>query len=110
MNQAKDKYHIHSEVTLQDFLQLESIFSEVEETMDNDDLEGMIVSALTGALENVKAMRVQEGQELANDLQAQLNKLEKIVENVKQYAPTVVSPYKERLTQKLTEFIEWINR
>ena len=34
-------------------------------------------------LENVKAMRVQEGQQLENDLQEQLNKLEKIVENVK---------------------------
>ena len=103
MSQVKDKYHIHSEVTLHDFLQLESIFSEVEETMDNDDIEGMIVSALTGALENVKAMRVQEGQKLANDLQAQLNKLEKITENVKQYAPSVVRTYQERLTQKITE-------
>lgn len=103
MEQVKDKYHIHSEVTLQDFLQLNSIFSEVEETMENDDLEGMIVSALIDALEHVKAMRVQEGHQLQNDLQEQLNKLEKIVENVKKYAPSVVSLYKERLTQRLTD-------
>ena len=75
-----------------------------EETMENDQLEGMVLRALTGALENVTAMRKQEGQELANDLKTQLHKLEKIVENVKQYAPTVVSSYKERLTQKLTSF------
>lgn len=102
MKQVKEKYHIQSEVTLQDFLQLESIFSE-EETMENDELEGMILSALTGALENVKAMRVLEGRELANDLQNQLNKLQKIAENVKQYAPSVVITYKERLKQKLAE-------
>ena len=68
-------------MTLHDLLQLESIFSVVEEAMDNDDIEGLILSALTGALENVKAMRVQEGQKIANDLQAQLNKLEKIAKN-----------------------------
>lgn len=105
MDQVKDKYNIQSEVTLQDFLQLESIISE-EETMENDEIEGMIISALTGALENVKVMRVLEGNELANDLQEQLNKLQKIAENVKQYAPSVVSSYKERLTQKLTELTD----
>ena len=39
--QVKEKYRIQSEVTLQDFLQLESIFSEEEEPMENDDLEGI---------------------------------------------------------------------
>ena len=106
MDQVKEKYRIQSEVALQDLLQLNSIFSEQEETMENDQLEGMVLRALTGALENVTAMRKQEGQELANDLKTQLHKLEKIVENVKQYAPTVVSSYKERLTQKLTELSE----
>lgn len=103
MNQVKDKYHIQSSITLQDFLQLKSFFSEEEETMDNDDIEAMIIHALNDALENVKAMRVQEGEELANDLQVQLNKLEQITESVKQVAPAVVNSYKERLTQKIAK-------
>ena len=53
--QVKEKYHIHSEVSLQDFLQLESIFSEVEETMKNDELEGIIVSALTECVRKCKS-------------------------------------------------------
>jgi uncharacterized protein (TIGR00255 family) len=106
MDTVKEKYNIQSEVTLQDLLQVQSIFSVEEETMKNDEIEGLIFSALTGALENLKAMRVQEGQELANDLQVQLEKFTEIAGSVKQYAPSVVSAYKERLALRLTELTD----
>ncbi len=106
MDTVKEKYHIQSEVSLQNFLQLESIFSIEEETVKNDEVEATILSALTSALENVKAMRIQEGQELANDLQAQLQKFATIAEKIKQYAPSVVRAYKERLAMRLTELTD----
>jgi uncharacterized protein (TIGR00255 family) len=106
MDTVKEKYHIRSEVSLQHFLQLESIFSIEEEAIKNDEVEGTILNALTSALENLRAMRVQEGQELANDLQVQLQKFAAIAERVKQYAPSVVKTYKERLALRLTELTD----
>ena len=58
---------------------MNQFFQIEEEAVKNDEVEATILSALTSALENVKAMRIQEGQELANDLQAQLQKFATIV-------------------------------
>lgn len=103
LDSLKAKYQLESSVTLQDLLQLETIFSIEEVASEHDEVSGLVFEALASALENLKMMRVQEGQELANDLQAQLQKLMDSATQVKQYAPFVVSAYKDRLAQKMAE-------
>ncbi|MFD6439867.1 YicC/YloC family endoribonuclease [Peribacillus sp. NPDC060186] len=106
MDKVKGKYNLESSVTLQDMLQLESIFMTEEVPIVPTDLEALLMVAVSGALENLKKMRTQEGQELAQDLQHQLKKFGEIVVGVKNYAPSVVEKYKARLATKLAELTE----
>ncbi|MFJ7746979.1 YicC/YloC family endoribonuclease [Peribacillus sp. NPDC097295] len=106
MDDVKGKYNLESSITLQDMLQLESIFLTEEVPTVPVDLESLLLESLKGALENLKHMRVQEGRELARDLQNQLKKLAEIIEEVKNYAPSVVGQYKTRLAAKLSELTE----
>lgn len=106
MDEVKGKYNLESSITLQDMLQFESIFMTEEVPTVPVDLELLLMDSLTIALENLKQMRTQEGQELAQDLQNQLKKLAEIVEGVKNYAPSVVEQYKARLAVKLAELTD----
>lgn len=106
MDEVKGKYNLESSITLQDMLQFESIFMTEEVPTVPVDLESLLMDSLTVALENLKQMRTQEGQELAQDLQNQLKKLAEIVEGVKNYAPSVVEQYKARLAVKLAELTD----
>lgn len=106
MDEVKGKYNLESSITLQDMLQLESIFLTEEVPTVPVDLETLLMESIKVALENLKHMRVQEGRELAQDLQNQLKKLAKIIEEVKNYAPSVVEQYKSRLAIKLSELTD----
>ncbi|MGE7601859.1 YicC/YloC family endoribonuclease [Peribacillus sp. NPDC097675] len=106
MDDVKGKYNLESSITLQDVIQLESIFLTEEVPTVPIDLESLLMESIKGALENLKDMRVQEGQELAHDLQNQLNKLAAITLEVKKYAPSVVEQYKSRLVAKLSELTD----
>lgn len=106
MDEVKGKYNLESSITLQDMLQFESIFLTEEVPTVPVDLEALLMNSLTDALESLKQMRTQEGQELAQDLQNQLKKLAEIVEGVKNYAPSVVEQYKARLAVKLAELTD----
>lgn len=106
IDEVKGKYNLESSITLQDMLQLESIFLTEEVPTVPVDLETLLMESIKVALENLKHMRVQEGRELAQDLQNQLKKLAKIIEEVKNYAPSVVEQYKSRLAIKLSELTD----
>ncbi|MFJ7638659.1 YicC/YloC family endoribonuclease [Peribacillus sp. NPDC097206] len=106
MDAVKGKYNLGGSISLQDILQLESIFLMEEVATVPSDLEKLLMESVKGALENLKQMRVQEGQGLASDLQSQLKKFAEIVAGVKTYAPSVVKQYKDRLTIKLSELTD----
>ncbi|MFE4704101.1 YicC/YloC family endoribonuclease [Peribacillus simplex] len=106
MDEVKGKYNLESSITLQDILQLESVFITEEVPAVPADLESLLLNAVTGALENLKKMRNLEGQELALDMKRQLKKFGEIVLGVKMHAPSVVEKYKARLEIKLAELTE----
>ncbi|MFJ7677680.1 YicC/YloC family endoribonuclease [Peribacillus sp. NPDC097198] len=106
MDAVKGKYNLGGSISLQDILQLESIFLMEEVATIPSDLEKLLMESVKGALENLTQMRVQEGQGLASDLQSQLKKFAEIVAGVKTYAPSVVKQYKDRLTIKLSELTD----
>ncbi|AOH54228.1 YicC family protein [Peribacillus muralis] len=106
MTEVKDKYKLESSITLQDILQLESIFMTEEVPAVPRDLEALLLKSVSGALENLKKMRAHEGQELALDMINQLNRFGEVVAGVKNHAPSVVEKYKTRMEIKLAELTD----
>ncbi|MEC2053728.1 YicC family protein [Peribacillus psychrosaccharolyticus] len=105
METVQTKYDLAGP-SLHDMLQVENILFVEEENNENKELEGILFSALTEALESLKKMRNQEGLELMNDLSVQAAKIHKSITIIKEYAPEVALHYREKLVQRLAEFAE----
>lgn len=101
----KEKYGLHSEITIQELLQREEWLQFDEVDLGNEELENLISLAVEEAVNQLMVMRLAEGKELEADIRKQLYELEESINIVKQYSPLVVNAYQERLTKRLTDFL-----
>lgn len=104
MNTIADKYHLHPSSSPHAISQLEGVFLIQEEQTNTPEIEAHIMEAVIQAGENLKEMRIREGQILKRDIFIQLDKLKETTEKVKNFAPIVVQQYKDRLQQRMSEF------
>ncbi len=65
----------------------------------------VLSNLLTQALANVRAMRVTEGEAIRQDLEQQLNVVQRITSEVKERAPRVVDEYHTRLQSRVAELL-----
>lgn len=73
---------------------------------DEQILRQMLADAVSQAVINLNAMRQTEGQKLHKDILNRLKTVEKLVNQIEQYAPTVVENYRTKLTQRITEALQ----
>jgi uncharacterized protein (TIGR00255 family) len=106
LNQAREKFHLDGQVTLQDLLNRNELIHIVEDEAGNEELENLVLSAIEEAVLQLKQMRVVEGEELKKDLLTSLKQLEITITELQQYAPVVVRAYKERLEKRIQEFVQ----
>ncbi len=106
IEQARDKFNIEGNVLLQDLLTRNEFLHIEEIDAGSEELENIVLSAVEEAVLLCKQMRVTEGEELRKDLLTSLVNLDTNVDEVKVYAPNVVSAYKERLVKKIEEFVQ----
>ena len=70
--------------------------------------EGLIEgvnAALSAALENLNRMRATEGQKLGADMLSRMDRIEELVKNVKERAPSVAEDYRQRLKEKMEKYL-----
>jgi uncharacterized protein (TIGR00255 family) len=106
LNQAREKFHLDGQVTLQDLLNRNELIHIVEDEAGNEELENLVLSAIEEAVLQLKQMRVVEGEELKKDLLTSLKQLEITITELQHYAPVVVRAYKERLEKRIQEFVQ----
>ncbi len=73
---------------------------------DQDELFEFIQKALNGALSRFLESRSLEGENLRSDLVEKLKLLSNYVEQIEEYAPSIVEEYKARITEKIKELID----
>lgn len=106
IKQVRDKFDIEGRVLLQDLL-TRSEFLHIEELdAGNEELENIVLRATEEAVILCKQMRVTEGEELRKDLLSSLVQLDTNIEELKKYAPLVVSAYKDRLMKRIEELVQ----
>ncbi|MDT0123793.1 YicC/YloC family endoribonuclease [Paenibacillus sp. RRE4] len=71
-----------------------------------DEWEQVLQAGLNEALSSLEQMRAREGLHLANDLERRITRLESLHTEMLALAPTVVSDYRNKLRQRLTELQE----
>ena len=89
--------------TSADFLRTPDILLFDQERATPDEVMEALMPAIHEALDNMIAMRANEGQHLHEDITSRLSILEKITHEISHYAPSVVQHYREQLHRRLNE-------
>ncbi|MEH7544748.1 MULTISPECIES: YicC/YloC family endoribonuclease [Bacillaceae] len=105
INEAKSKYGIEGDITLQDLLNRTELLHIEESEAGNEEIEKLVLTATEEAVLLLKQMRIAEGDELKKDLLAITAQIETNVTELQKFAPLVVQAFKERLTKRMQEFV-----
>lgn len=91
-------------------LTLPGVVAEADESTGNRDEEwALICETLEAALQKLNAFRTTEGESLFNDLDYNNRLLEKQLEQVAAEAPQVVTDYRDRILERVTELLSTAN-
>lgn len=77
-----------------------------QEEDDEEELWQMLQDGICGAVENFNQTRIKEGKNLKRDLIGKLDQMEEVVNQIESRSPGVMQEYRERITAKVTEFLE----
>ncbi|WP_165886898.1 YicC/YloC family endoribonuclease [Scopulibacillus darangshiensis] len=104
--QIFERYPIQNEIGISDLLQLPDLFLTSETPLDAGDLEPLIIKAADRAVKDLTGMRKREGEHIYNDLSERNDTLQKMVLELRDYAPSVKKNYMERLEKHVLEFLQ----
>ncbi len=105
LREAKEKYGIDGNVTLQDLLNREELIHIEESETGNEELENLVLSAIESAALMMEEMRIAEGKALKKDITANLQQIDTVVHDLRNDSPRVIEAYQERLTKRMQEFL-----
>ncbi len=86
-----------------DFLRTPEVFSFDQEEADADAAWTVIQPALQNALKNLVDMRSSEGDDLETDINARLDSLAQLADQIETHAPSVLENYRQNLQRRLSE-------
>ncbi len=93
------------DLTFDHVFQIPDLIEITDPVIDWDLLTAVTKEAVTNALEQLNAMRTIEGQRLAQDLVAKMDRIAQLVEEIESHAPQVVANYRTRLKERLDELL-----
>ena len=84
---------------------LPDVLTVAEADEDQDALRALMREALTGALEQMQAMRELEGEALKSDISSRIDTLEKMTEEIEARYPETVAEYQQKLKARVEELL-----
>lgn len=84
---------------------LPDVLTVAEADEDQDALRALMREALTGALEQMQAMREKEGEALKSDISSRIDTLEKMTEEIEARYPETVAEYQQKLRARVEELL-----
>lgn len=95
-----------SDMRISTWLRLPDVLTLSETTDDEAAIEGLALQALDRALEQLVAMRRQEGLHLKQDLQQRTEHVVALCVKIQDRAPIVVEEYRKKLHQRIEELLQ----
>ncbi|MCC3357529.1 YicC/YloC family endoribonuclease [Bacillus sp. REN16] len=103
--QIQEKYQLSDQITTGQLLSNENILSIDEKEMENQEVEPIILEVIESAALQLKQMREIEGKKLIEDIFSFLEQIEEIVHTIKEYAPKIVTHYRDRIEKRIKEYV-----
>lgn len=104
-SEIKERYNIEGRLELAQLINLDGVFQPEEDANDPERLTMLLEKAMTLALNELKAMRCQEGATLTSDLNQRMTHLEEEMHIVAESAGNLPVIYREKLQRRLSEML-----
>lgn len=108
LSEIKKKYSLNSDISLElvaKFPDVISVDKNIVNEKADDEISECLFNALNIAIDNFVAMREKEGEALKSDILVKLNIIKSAVSKIEERAPMVVKDYRQRLEEKLKEYV-----
>ncbi len=108
LNKLKEKYSINDNISLDivaKFPDLISVDKNITNEKTNDEISECLFNAVNEAVDNFVSMREKEGENLKNNIFEKLDAISVIVNKIEARAPLVAKEYRQKLEEKLNEYV-----
>lgn len=106
MSELSGVLGIEANLSLQEYARMPDVLTVQESAEDQDAVRELFEEALSGALDALIVMRVQEGENMKRDILDKIARIEEIREAVAARAPMVVEDYRIRLKERIAAMTE----
>lgn len=105
LREVGEKLDLKDNLSLSSVFSMTDAFTIVRPEVDEEKLWADVRSVTEAAVDNFIKMRETEGEKMKVDVLEKLANIEKMIEQVCEYAPETVSLYRQRLTEKMNEIL-----
>lgn len=106
LNQMAETFGLEKDIRVSTLSRYPEVFTMEEQNIDEKELWTILEKALRGACSQFVDSRIAEGERLAADLKEKLNTMLSYVDFIEERSPVILSEYKKRLTEKISELLE----
>ena len=103
---AGEKFGLADDLSVSTIFRMTDAFNVVRAEADEEQIWAAVKETAETALERFVAMRESEGEKMKEDILSKLANIEKMTEQVIEYAPETVTAYREKLYAKMQEILE----
>lgn len=104
--EMSEDFNLENDIKPSVLARMQDVFVLEEQTMDEEELWSLLQEALDKAAEQFVRSRIDEGENLKNNLLEKLDNMLLAVDFIEEVSPELVTAYRQKLTDKLQEFLE----
>jgi len=106
LNEIRKSVKLREQVKLEHLLTFSEVLEPVDEEQTDEHEWILVQEAVRQALENLNAMRAQEGNELAKDLEKRIHRMEKTLDEVEKLSKERIPEERKNLHERIVQLIE----
>lgn len=106
MQQVKQTYNLDGDISLDTLMTMEEIFLIEEADEDIGLADEEILQLVNTACDHLKTHRTSEGQYLIKDMQARMQTIHALLEQIEANQQIIQAHYRERMLERITSFME----
>ena len=105
LRKIAENHGLRDDISVSSVARFSDIFSKKVKEDDEDAVWTAVEPVVEKALDAFLSMREKEGENLFRDLDARLDKMEQILEQIKAHSATALAEYREKLETRLKEYL-----
>lgn len=105
LNEMAEDFSLDNDVRVSALSRYPEVFTMEEQTIDEASLWKLLKKAIEGAAESFVKTRIQEGENLRNDLVEKLEGMLKLVAFIEEKSPCIITEYRQKLEDKVKELL-----